>query len=409
LPLDLSNWNQNIEVLGVPYGDSEWELSFWKQICRNIQDDLRLYNQVGATLDAKSILTKSMVLSKVSYIASAKPIPREVCKIIEDALLKFVVPHRKTFLKICDFALPRSMGGYSIDDVVLHASLFLLRDVFSYVKKKLNGESLSDQESYVEYNIGWQLSKYIGVPLNILCPHRSKPNTVYQCMMNIITSHKIPVELLYKGKFKNIYCYIIEKNFMPSVYPKYLRLHHKVLPNYLKSFNFQVHYRLLPVKRLFIEYALDTDSQCAFCKFYPDTHSHIFSQCNELKFLWRFLDEVLLIMKISPSVYNFTDSRRKYDYDFVNTRIPSNIETIIIYMNSVVNLKIWSYRKKILTDNIPFNIKDLIRNLVQSFHARKNMEPQLKSCSQIQNISDLCSSAVQAKINISLLLDTAIS
>ena len=78
-------------------------------------------------------------------------------------------------------------------------------------------------------------------------------------------------------------------------------------------------------------------------------------------------------------------------------------------MNSVVNLKIWSYRKKILTDNIPFNIKDLIRNLVQSFHARKNMESQLKSCSKIQNISDLCSSAVQAKINISLLLDTAIS
>ena len=55
LPLDLSNWNQNIEILGVPYGSTEWKLSFWKNICRTIQDDLRLYSQVGATFDAKAI------------------------------------------------------------------------------------------------------------------------------------------------------------------------------------------------------------------------------------------------------------------------------------------------------------------------------------------------------------------
>ena len=78
--------------------------------------------------------------------------------------------------------------------------------------------------------------------------------------MNIISTNEIPVDLLIKGNFKQIYNFIIEKNYVPSSYPRYLRLHHRVLPNYIKSFNFQVHYRLLPVKRLFVEYDSDSDS-----------------------------------------------------------------------------------------------------------------------------------------------------
>ncbi len=98
------------------------------------------------------------------------------------------------------------------------------------------------------------------------------------------------------------------------------------------------------------------DSQCAFCKFYPDTHSHIFSQCNELKFLWRFLDEVLLMMKISPSVYNFTDSRRKYDYDLIHT---------------VVNYNIWRYRNDCRYRFKEFNLKDLMSRIAKSIGYRK--------------------------------------
>ncbi len=72
-------------------------------------------------------------------------------------------------------------------------------------------------------------------------------------------------------------------------------------------------------------------------------------------------------------------------------------------------MRIWNYRKKILAENISFDIKDIVRSLVQSFHSRKNIEPRLKSCSKIPNIAVLCAAANQAKNNISLLLSTAIT
>ena len=41
LPLNLDYWNQNLRILGVPYGNTEWELFYWRGICDNIENDLK--------------------------------------------------------------------------------------------------------------------------------------------------------------------------------------------------------------------------------------------------------------------------------------------------------------------------------------------------------------------------------
>ena len=309
LPLNPENWNKPMEILGIPYGDDNWELSVWKNICKEIQSDLILYKEVGGTFDAKAIISKTKVLPKISYIASMKIVPNEIKIKIDHMLMNYIVPHRKTFLKIADFAAPRNKGGYDIDNVNLHASLFLLDGVLKYIQKKVQGEALQDAEWFIEYNIGWQICKYLGIPINFACPYRPRPNLIYREILNVIKDNKIPASLLLEGKIRNIYKFAVSKDCDEGIYPKYSRMHDSIFPNYLKSFNFKVHYNLLPVKRLFRDFALDNDSRCNFCNLNPETHTHIFSQCKKLHLLWKFLNEVLVIMNIEEDAFSFTKSR----------------------------------------------------------------------------------------------------
>ena len=308
-------------------------------------------------------------------------------------LLNYIVPHRKTFLKIGDFAAPRNKGGYDIDDVNLHASLFLLGGLLTYIQKVIQGHALDDSDFFIEYNIGWQICKYLGVPINLACPHRSVPNKIYGQILEVIRVNKIPAELLIEGKVRNIYKFAVLKEYGTGLYPKYSRMHDGIFPNYLKTFNFRVHYNLLPVKRLFRDFALDTDSRCNFCNLHPDTHSHIFSQCNKLEILWKFLDEILTVLNISSEDFSFTQARRMFDYDMVNTRFPKADTKFIMYLNSIVNHNIWRYSKKIQHEMVAFDQSQLIKNVVRTLISRKAIDDKLKSCSKIDGLESLCSAA----------------
>ena len=97
----------------------------------------------------------------------------------------------------------------------------------------------------------------------------------------------------------------------------------------------------MPVKRWFTDYGLDTDSRCNFCNIYADNDSHIFCKCTKLNRLWDFLDEVLGLLNIDVNMYSFVGRRQSFDYDCDNTRLPKSIETVIVYINYVVNINIW--------------------------------------------------------------------
>ena len=85
------------------------------------------------------------------------------------------------------------------------------------------------------------------------------------------------------------------------------RLHNKCLPEHLRTFNYKVHFSLLPLNTKFSNYSLDTDSRCHFCKWGPENEWHIFGKCQQLKRLWEAMDEVI---KLSLGInYSFTDNR----------------------------------------------------------------------------------------------------
>jgi len=95
LPLPSSNWNCNLKILGIPYGSESFVANFWQNILQMVKTDLKQYQPVYSTFDAKSIITKSLILPKVSYAASVINIPSNVKKNIDASVFRYVLPKGK--------------------------------------------------------------------------------------------------------------------------------------------------------------------------------------------------------------------------------------------------------------------------------------------------------------------------
>ena len=74
------------------------------------------------------------------------------------------------------------------------------------------------------------------------------------------------------------------------------RIFAKGLPSYLQTFNYKLYKNILPVKTMFTEYALDTDSRCYFCDVGPESIWHLFGTCEKLKQAREMLQEVWLAL-----------------------------------------------------------------------------------------------------------------
>ena len=101
-----------------------------------------------------------------------------------------------------------------------------------------------------------------------------------------------------KSLFKVIYQMAVDRMNCHNESDRWLRLNSPILPNYLNSFNFKVHFNLLPVRSKFLDFALDNESLCPFCNLNYETQFHIFGKCTKLNFVWDFLEEVLNIMNM---------------------------------------------------------------------------------------------------------------
>ena len=171
-------------------------------------------------------------------------------------------------------------------------------------------------------------------------------------------------------------------------------MHASILPNYLKTFNFKVCYDMLPFKTKFVNFQLDTDSRCNFCNFHPDTHPHVFCKCSVLVDVWKFLDKIMELMNFN---YRFEVRRAMYDYVLMG-KIAKVEEMPIVYLNSIVNQKIWHVSRKIQNENCKFDLEVFKSSIVKSLCARKAVEnsDRMRHCQKIACIDRLCEAAKTA-------------
>ena len=129
-------------------------------------------------------------MPKLSYLGSVLPVPKDIQLKIDKRLLKFIVPHGKTFLTVNNLSAGWSHGGIGLVNINLHCKIMLLRNVMYYLKHRVNLIMLSPAQQYVEYNLGHQLSLLWGLPFNNSALHASKPNSFYEYIFEFLKDLK---------------------------------------------------------------------------------------------------------------------------------------------------------------------------------------------------------------------------
>ena len=106
-------------------------------------------------------------------------------------------------------AAPKSVGGYLIEHITLHADLFLLKSAMKYIKCNVNDDVMRPELYFVEYHLGIQLSCLYGLKLNNRTPHTDRPSEIYSYILKLIRQYNITLDELAKGSINMIYKRII--------------------------------------------------------------------------------------------------------------------------------------------------------------------------------------------------------
>ena len=180
-----------------------------------------------------------------------------------------------------------------------------------YLRCIVSEEELPCNLYFVEYNVGHQVRNYFNIRVNNNTPHAVTSNTFYSNILQLIRSHNLTLTELTEGSVNSIYRRIIHDLNHHMIHFKAHRILSKVLPSYLKSFNYKVHFNLLPLKSVFRDWQLDSDSCCYFCQVGYETVNHIFGTCEKLRGLWVILGEVHA--SVSGSDFDYELNRHNFN------------------------------------------------------------------------------------------------
>ena len=185
--LPFNTWNEDIVILGIPYGSKQFIKKFWDEKYLSFAKETSFFQSYNyMTLQAKTIISKSKLMPKISYLGSVLPTPKDVKNKIDERLIRFVIPHNKTSLKVKDLCAKRSMGGISLANINLHCDVMLIRSIMSYLKQKVDGNTLSPSQRYIEYHLGHKLSRLWGLPFCNSQVHAFHPNEFYTHIFEIM-------------------------------------------------------------------------------------------------------------------------------------------------------------------------------------------------------------------------------
>ena len=97
------------------------------------------------------------------------------------------------------------------------------------------------------------------------------------------------------------------------------------------------------------------------------------------------------ILKSLNFTFSFAQSRGVCNYDLIGSQIKKEEEVLVIYLNSIVNHKIWKFNMGIQYDECIFTQKKFFSSLVKTIDGRKRMEQsdRMKQCQKIVGIDKL--------------------
>ena len=251
-----------------------------------------------------------------------------------------------------------------------------------FMKQKEEEGIIMPYQYYIEYNIGHQISSLWDIPVNNLTLHAFQPNVFYSYVLELLKRLKqlgITKDDMLTGKVGLIYKKVIELTNIRSACPRWKILHLKIMPNYLISFNFKVHYNLLPVRSKFTDFRLDNNSRCPFCNLNFETLFHLMGKCTKLGIVWDLMDELMALMNID---YRFSIKRKhENEFEVMTIKPPGTGFNIVYYLTTIINYHLWKFRNRCVHEGKQFDCKILIGKLIKSIGARNRLQ-------QSPNITD---------------------
>jgi len=168
------------------------------------------------------------------------------------------------------------------------------------LRYKITNDRIPAHLKQFEYNIGLQLSDIFQLPKTQNTPHAAFPSTHYKKYIKIIEERMITKEEILKGKIKEIYIRvktttvrnIVTQSIFGATTPNYKWIHHALLPNYLKTFNYKLANNALPVQPKFKLNIPELNPYCFLCKTTYESDIHLFSKCVEIKALLHYVTRI---------------------------------------------------------------------------------------------------------------------
>ena len=166
-----------------------------------------------------------------------------------------------------------------------------------------------------------------------------EPSYFYKQFLEVMNKYNIGKNEIQSMKLRQMYYWIVEKRksqiLIPSInFPiseTRKKIHNKILPNYLKTFNYKLTWNLLPVKAKPYIAAYYQTNMCSFCYSSEEKVSHLFSTCVKFNSVWDFI--IHLIFKLTGYTISMMTSNFSLFFDFSLMNIcQKQIDAIVFFI-----------------------------------------------------------------------------
>ena len=152
--------------------------------------------------------------------------------------------------------------------------------------------------------------------------------------------------------------------------PNYNWIHHPILANYLKTFNFKLTNNILPAQATYKQNVLSLNPYCYLCKKKYKNDIHLFHKCIKIQPLLNYAASIFQKSSGQHTTY-FHDSIRIQFHTPLPSTTYHNDRTP--YLNTILSFTRWKTRNKCKNENIP----NLPRYLIKSFKTSLNSRQKL--------------------------------
>lgn len=286
VPQDFSVVNK-VEILGVGFDRVGIAASNWTAITKRLEQQLEFAGRFQLSYQDRTFLIKSILCSKLWYLARvALPPPRVVFK-ISSLIFRFFWHSGKPLISRDLLRLPRAAGGWSLPCVQTYCQLFALRNVMAI----LDNTSLPTRRLVLYW---LSTSRRVLVPRNLgnLSPTAESPPPYYKQIVKIYNTFQTEVPNL--SPFSTPVSRLCEALFLARVSSsptttgtpsnellKTARLFPEAQDVYWK-----LSWHVLPTKDRLSRWGLAPNSYCPNCGL-RETNEHVFYECAVAKTLWR--------------------------------------------------------------------------------------------------------------------------